>query len=406
MFEENPKLKSFFGSVYFNFLIAAILVFQFFYHGFSYCFSLNYDWQGSELTLNYSYGFIKRAFLGTIVRFFAKNLGFGYENTIIAFMDIEMLLFCSVIFVFVFYLINKYKNPALNMLILFLISTDMFGFRFYDWGQTDLVLMTLTLLAGFLIWKDRFIWLVPVITITGALIHEGYIMMFFGLVVGLLLIRCIQKKSRYYLIVLLITGFITGGLSTFLYFFSKDIILVSPKVVTDNAVAIFGETLDSYMLYYALWNKGGGLWTDGKPCLDFFIRVTALLAAMLLFSGLIYFKLRFWKTIIKSEDKKLMKFGYLMCSLLFLLTVPLIVFHCDLGRWVYDIIFVEFFIVIFLYVLGDEKIRKALPLIFKTSRANLYLIVILIIVFNHPNKQFIDDVCAIPWFLATGGFPY
>lgn len=405
--EDNRKLEKFFGSVYVNFVVLFVFVLRFIQHGIAQCTVLKMDWQGAELTLNYSYGFIKRAFLGSIVRFMANTIGMGYEKAIIVFMDLEELLFIFVFFGFILYVINKYKNVYLNMLIVFLLSTDIVGFYFFDWGEPDVVQMSLVILICTLIVKDKFIWAVPVLSLVCVLIHEGYSMMYFGLVAGLLLVSCIQNKSIRIFAVLLTTGITSAALTLYLYVFSKEVIVLTPREVVDNAIAIFGDELfGCYMLYYNIWNGGEWLFTDGLPNEAFWARVLGDSVAVVICFALIRFKYRFWKTVIKNENDKLKKFGYLCCSLVFLLMLPLVIIHCDHGRWFYSIVFEEFMLVIFLYLMGDSNVKETLPKVIRPCVGNVILMVFLFGILSLPNKQFISDLFVIPWVLITGGMPY
>lgn len=407
MRENNSKLERFFGSVYVNIVVALVVIVKFFQHGLTNCFVMNKDWQACELTLNYSYGFVKRAFLGTIVKFFAVDMGAGYEKTIITLMNLEELLFTIIFIGFVFFVINKFKDARINIIVILLFSTNILGLYYNEWGEPDLVLMALTIISCLLIVKDKFVWAVPVISALCVLIHEGYVMMYFGLVAALLLVRCIQRKDIRHLLLLGFTVVLAGALSVYLYAFSKDVINVTPLELSAAAQAIFGEEpWGVYLISYVIWNVNGWLWTDGVPNEFFFARITSLLTAVVFCIPIIACKIRFWSLVIKSEPDKLRKFGYVICSLVFLCTTPLFVVHTDWGRWFYCVLFSELLLVVFLYMMDDELIKKALTKVLKISIVNVIIIVALFFIFSRPNKEFIDDLCGIPYFLITGEFPF
>ena len=93
MFENNNRISRFLSSGYFNPVVLFIAVFRFFQFGIGNCTSVSQEWQAYELCSNYSYGFIKRSLLGTLVKLLSAVTGMEFKNTVTVFMNVEEFLF-------------------------------------------------------------------------------------------------------------------------------------------------------------------------------------------------------------------------------------------------------------------------------------------------------------------------
>ena len=406
MFENNRRLNSFLSSVYVNAVVVLAAVIRFFQFGFANCTVTSHEWQAYELCSNYSYGFIKRAFLGTIVKFLADNVGLGYEKAVMVFMNAEELVFSLLLIGLFLYVINKYKNPNLNMLIVFFMSMGLLSFYYSDWGEQDIVLMSVSMILGLMIVREKFVWAVPIITSICVLIHEGFVMMLFPMTVGLLLIQCIRKEKKErlkYFIIMMTSGFMCGCLAVYCYACSKYVINVSADQFLADAVDKLGENISAKLLIVSFWNVGPRIIENGVPTFGFWLRMFAIALALITLSPLIVSKIRFWRDLIKSEDNKLMRLAYLFCSVVFLFALPLVLSQSDEARWFYGVLFQDFMLIIFLYMLDKEKIKPGLSRYMKTSVANIILAVTYFIVFSSPNKQFIDLIFVIIPYITNWG---
>ena len=406
LLDNNSRLNKFLGSVYVNAVVALIAVFRFFQFGLAGMGSNSQNWQAYQLCSNYSYGFIKRSLLGSLVKILASVTGMEFKNAVNIFMIAEEVIFSFVFLGFLFYIINKYKNPNLNLLILFFLSTDILGFYYWDWGEQDIILIALSIVMCLMIVREKFVWAVPFIVSACVLIHEGFAMMYFGMIVGLLLIKCLRKEKRErlkYFIILMATGLMCGGFSAYCYFCTKYVINVSPEQMVSDAVSKLGESVNTVVLVENFWNVGPRIIENGVPTTGFWLRMFAIALACVILSPFIVYKVRFWRELIKGEQSKLMKLAYLFCSLVCLLALPLILLQADETRWVYGIIIQEVMLIVFLYMLDEEKIKNILGKVLKTNVLNIILIGFYLIVFNNPNKEFIDIfLVIIPYVMDWG----
>ena len=406
MFETDSRLNRFFSSVYVNAVVVFVAVLRFVQFGLNNCFSESLEWQAYELCSDYSYGFIKRSLLGTLVSFLSSVTGMEFKKAVMVFMNAEELIFSLALLGLLLYVINKYKNPNLNLLILFFLSTDVLGFYYSDWGEPDTVMITLSLVMGLLIVREKFVWAVPILASVCALIHEGFAMMYFGMIVGLLLVQCIRKKGRgrlKFFTVLMVTGFMCGCLSAYCYFCTRLVINVSPEQLLSDAVQKLGDGTNAKLLVANFWNVGAGIIQDGVPTFSFWLRMFAIACACIILLPFIIYKFRFWHDLIKSENDKLMKLAYLLCSLVFLFTLPLILTKADEARWFYSVLLQEVMLINFLYMINEDRIKAGLSRFMKTSLFNVVLIGAYFWVFSNPNKQFIDlFLVIIPYVMNWG----
>ncbi len=404
-FIENNKLRQVIGSKFFGTFVSLVFILEFLLYKYD-SLSFVYDcWAARELTANYSFGFIKRAFLGTICDFIARAEDIDYGQATLILFYIEEVFFTFVLLGILLYLINRFKDPNLNMAILLLLSTNMIGFYYNDWAEPDVTMMALTLIACYLVAKDRLLWIIPFLMGICMLIHEAYVMMYFGTVMVLLFIRFARGKGRRryrYLSVLLLSGVICTGLFIHLYFFTTKAFTITPQEFIDHSIEMYGipwshPEYGSMLndLLYAFWGMSKpmyAMWVNGHPTYDFWIRMVVVGLALLTCCSLIIVKARIYNNVIKFEPDRLVKLGYLMGAFLFLLTIPLIMVQTDEGRWFYAVIFQDFFVLIFLYLTGDERIVESMHKNVRCNLINLFIVALNACVFFNPSIQFISRI--------------
>ena len=406
MIENNERLSVFFSSRKMNLVVVVYFIFAFISRGLSNINVLIIDWQTWTLTLSYSYGFIKRALLGSIVKIFAVNLNLGYKKALMGFMSTQELLFAIVLLSFLLFMINKYKDPHLNMLITLFLSTDIVGMYFWDWGSPDALMLSITLLICLLLVRNRYIWTVPVLISLCVMIHEGYVLIFGGMVFALLLYQCIQKEGKdrkKYIVVLAASLILCGALSVYFYTCTKLAINATPSEVIEHAENILG--VNNYLanlLFCSIYGSYNEIWENGLPTELFFYTLMADAIAIVFLFPLIVYNFIFWKDIIHNEPKRIKKLGYLCFAISFLSIIPLFIFHKDHGRWFFALIFQEFMTIAFLYLSGDMKVKVSLSKHLKISLINVVLIAFYSIFFLNLDKWCINPWFGIPYAIITG----
>ncbi len=398
---ESNRIKRYLSPKIVNVVVVLLGVLKFILYGLNSLSVENSDWQAYELTANYSFGFIKRALLGTIVRFMADNMGLGYSDSVYLFMLLEEIIFTVIMFSLALCLVNKFKDPNLNLIVLLFLSTDIVGFYYFDWGEPDILLMSLTVIACILIIRDKALWLVPLLSALCVLIHEGYVSMYFGLVIALLCIMWISESGKNrarFFVTMMITGLLCTSLFLYFYLYSEKAFTITSQEFVDYSVEALGSTLTSEMnLLSAFWNIGTpafAMWENGVPTLEFWYRMIVVLFAAVLCLPLVFYKFSIWKRIIISEKNKFNRFIYLFCASFFILTIPLIVLHTDEGRWLYDLVFQEFMLLFCIYIMDHKNVRSIVSNTVKCNALNMIILIYYCVFFIRPNKQAIDDMIA------------
>ena len=389
LIDDNKGIRSKLNSRVTTILVIVLVVPKLILNCFMHVGYLMDTWPACQLCVNYSYGFVKRAFLGTIVSLFSSSTGISYENSVISMMLIEEVLFSLVILTVLIFVINSFKDESLNLLIILFISLNLMGFYYNYWGEADIVLMTLTLISCVLIVRKKLLVLVPVLVSLCVLIHEGYVMMYLGLVIALLLYAIgnnYKGSGTQYAAVLVSTVIAAFVLFVYMYFCTADSIYVTSEYFCNYLSDVFSFS-DPYLyeaVNYTYFGTGlphGAMWVEGRPTSDFYIRMLAVLINALALSPLIYYKVTFYRRLIQDESSSKNKLIWIMCSAASLLTLPLILVQTDEGRWFYDIVFSEFMIVLFLYILDSKRISFQLQKIFKCSYLNIILCVFYLLLY-------------------------
>ena len=344
-------------------------------------------WQSQELTMDYSYGFIRRGLIGSLVTLIHKCFNIEYPAAIKTVQNIGTLLFAVSILLFFYVLLKNKNEKACCYLVLVYISLDHIGFALNSYGLLDNYIMAITLLMVFLIVKDKLLFLIPFLAGICVMIHEGYPMMFFGVIVVLLIYRfCYAedgKAKRRYAIVFVLTGLIVSAL--FLYFY-----IIHPRIDNPDIEAILAscrERLGSDFKTGSLrqvWTDSvpvsdpkqavSHMWLDGKPTSLFYLYTMLPIFNIIICSPLIVMVVLFWKSMINNEKSKLKKLLLFSCSLAVFLVIPLIIFHLDQARWFYDVIFFETVVIGSMFLINANNEREVLAKLTKIGILKILLV--------------------------------
>ena len=327
------------------------------------------DWQTTELAISYQYGFIRRGVLGSIVNGLFKI----FPNTstydiVAAFHFASMLIFVVAMLLFLFYFIDKtydtpYRNPVFSCILLFM-SLGGLSFYFYDWAEADVIIIALSLLAILSIISGKCLFVIPVCCALSTMIHEGYPMMFFGIVFFLLLLKWYQAPKGHkapYFICAFVSGLVTSILFVYFYFFSGLKAGITYDQVYMNALKMTPEPL-MYNLDTILYRSGEQVSSlfnpnDKDP---FLIKAYMTVAYTLICTPVLLMIFLVMASILKQAKATLEKLIYIALFASVLLVVPLFLIHSDIGRWAYDILFHYFMVFAVLMLDKNEHLTNAI----------------------------------------------
>lgn len=373
-------------------------------------FELQHEWQVNELSFNYSYGFIKRGFVGSIVKLISSIFNIDYVTAIIIVQFVGELVFATLLFGFIIYAVKKINNKKANFIILLFFSFHIIGAYCFDWGEPDIYLISITVLMCLILLHNRFLCTIPILSAVCVMIHEGYPLMYFGIPMALLFYKTFEEKDNkkriYKGILFFVTGFTVSGLFIYFYFFSNNYVKCSSEAFISYVKNTIGEfyTQDRNILYILFdYEKGPyhAMWIDGKPTAHFGYRLIAVfmnLAVCLPFLSLLF---RFWKNVISYSESIEKKIVYVLSNSFSLLIVPLLFFQTDEVRWFYDFVFFEFFLIVSMLLFGDENLRAALNTTIVSGKKKYYYL-LYYCVFAFPDKEFISLIYTYILYLIFG----
>jgi len=382
--------KIFNNKFYFLLLVFSITIQLFRY--FDYAIYPNVlQWNTQELTMSYRYGFIRRGLLGTFTYFLYDCFNIKFIDAVSIVQSLGMILFTVSFLLFFRQLLKNEKDTTFRFAALILISLNVWGFYFNYFGLLDTYIIFFTFLMVYLIVSGKALFLIPVLAGVCLLIHEGYPMMFFGIIMALLLYRfCYSedKKERIrYGIIILTTGLVVGSLFIYSYILHpridnpdingilntcKDLLRVDyeNEIETSNIRYIWlDDKIDT-----STWHGQTNMWIDGKPTGWFYKLMTAIFLNALLLSPLFFMTVKFWVKTIKKEPEKLRKIILTLCSLMVFLSFPLIVIHLDQARWFYADVIFEIVVIGAISILNYNNERKTLSEITKLTLPRVLLV--------------------------------
>ena len=362
------------------------------------------EWCTQELTMNYTYGFIRRGLLGSFTYLIqnAFNIDFLYAVRIV--QGLGMILFTTSLLIFLWQLLKDKQNKSFCFVALALISLNLWGFHFKLYCLLDTYTFFLTILMVYLILSDKALFLIPLFAGLCELIHEGYPMMFFGIIMSLIVYRfCYaDNKNRIkYACVFIITGLVVSVLFCYSYMLHPRIENPDIELILANCRALLkNETLDTSNIRF-IWldstiisgsqHANSVLWVTGKPTEWFFKLMRIPLLNVVITSPLIFMTARFWIKIIKYEQIKLRKFLLVLCGSLVFLTLPLIIFHTDQARWFYDIVLFEVIVIGAICLKNANNERDALSSITKLTLPKMLLLVFYYVFYWNPYISFLSQ---------------
>ena len=337
------------------------------------------QWNLIIWTFDYSYGFIPRGLLGTLMQGFCALTGLQLSPDLWRATNlIGTLLFTAAILGFIFYTVKKItasqsaatsRNIKL-ITLLFLIGAGLSSY--YElFGSPDIYLILLTIPVLCLILSEKHkllqfisILILPVICM---LIHSGYVFLFFNIILALLLYKSFitrtNRVNRYYLTALIASFTACSILFIYFQFFAQVNPDITLEYVLEKASVLTVVESDTFIKYLLelLFGSSGLLGTFYGISSQW----TTLLINLVIYSPFIWLAYKLWKGMVKNATGLKQKTVYILISLGFLTTVPLFIMHVDYGRWCYAVFFYEIALMLCLTVAGDKPFITSLNDVFR-----------------------------------------
>lgn len=270
-------------------------------------------WPSQELTISYPYGFVRRGLMGSLVAIMSQLFHVELFTMILFVQLLGTAVFVGLLFFFFYLVMKESDNTSVVIMILLFLAMGGIGFYFADWGEMDIFMLSVTIIACMLIIKDKYVWLIPFLAAVCVMIHEGYVLMYLGIILALLLYRVTvetdERKKKKYWLCLFSTGLIAAVLFIYFYFFSVSVsknhideIIVNSEIFLQSQV----YTRNLKYIYEGTALPNCAMWVDGAPTPNFFIRMFAVVLNILVCLPVISIIVDFWKMVLKNyaDSKK------------------------------------------------------------------------------------------------------
>lgn len=324
------------------------------------------SYNSTMLALSYRYGFTSRALLGTIYHLINAILPIDmmqYSMTM-RFAQITTGLF----FLFLLWFARKclllckedLLKPAewlLLFFMLFVVSTFSCGYNFF---RVDLFMVAVSILAAVLLAVERAEWLVVPLSAIGVMFHQGYVFMYFNIILVLLLCKAVSedKKRTVKYGILFVLSFVLGS-ALFLWFefFSRSnggdyIELIVNEARNLSLNGGYHTTLLAHeVLGIDLSESEEGLHKINLVQLPFFTLVCM---------PYIVITVRFFVDLIKNASRKWNRWKYIFVAIGAGTMLPDFLLKIDYGRWVLAVMVYYVVVILALLVLGDAGVEQAL----------------------------------------------
>ena len=314
------------------------------------------------LALDYKNGFTSRALLGTIYHVLDRILPVNMIDYKAAFVFalVITLLFLVLMLIFAYACLSRSDrqlSDAIQVILLLFIGVSMSTFSGgYNFLRVDIFMLAVSMIAALCLISQRAAWLVIPLSAIGVMFHQGYVFMYFNIILVLLIYRCLsadndREKIQYG--VYFFASFIIGSV-LFLYFelFSRN----SGQEVYETIVAeaealsyrgIYHTTLLAHeVLGVDLGDTERGLRLVNR--IQFPIYVIVMLPFIVLFIWI------FVGIFREAKKEGINRFRYL-CVLAGPLTMlPDFLLKVDYGRWVMSVVAYYFVVLLSLLAMRDR----------------------------------------------------
>ena len=342
-------------------------------------FFLDYDervlpYNSTILAFTYKYGFISRGLAGTIYQWIDHILPVNMIDyaMVLRFTLIVTLAFYVLFFAFCYQCMKRCQEEYLGRflyLILFyaVFVVSMFAYK-RNFGRLDLYLMALTVIGTMCLIAKKAEWLIVPLSMISVMYHQGYVFMFYNILLALLVYRILSEKEKkariYYGVILLVSLIGCSALFLWFEFFSHtdgaryvDEIIANAKAMTKpfNGMTYHDTLIDHEILGIDLSDVEYPYRVMNWIEIPFFIAII---------SPYIVLAVKLFRRILARAQGKTerLKYGFLAIAAGTLL--PLFLMKCDYARWVFALISYYCMIFLALVAMGDRIVAEELTGIF------------------------------------------
>lgn len=356
------------------------------------CRGMVRSYNTTMLALSYEYGFTSRSLLGTLYHLLDAVLPLDLIDyrAVVATAYVATILFVLFVEYFLYRCLRccegemvKYGEYLALILSLCLVSTFSFPYNFF---RVDIFMILVSLLGVLCLVKERAQWLVVPLSALGVMFHQGYVFMYFNLILVLLFYRALswwkedRRKARRYSLLFALSFLVGSALFLWFEFFSRS-----------NGAAFFdtikseAEKLSYDGIYHSTLLYHEVLGIDLTSTEEEFSRVNAVQILMcgivclpMLVSGV-----RFFAGLIKKAKGASEKWKYLAVVLGAATILPDFLLKIDYGRWMAAVVVYYVGIVLALLAMKDPvmeaQVRESGESLIRRPGMALWLMIVLLL---------------------------
>lgn len=356
------------------------------------CRGMVRSYNTTMLALSYEYGFTSRSLLGTLYHLLDAALPMDLIDygAVVATAYAATVLFILFVEYFLYRCLRRCEGEMLKygeylalILSLCLVTTFSFPYNFF---RVDIFMILVSLLGVLCLMKERAQWLVVPLSALGVMFHQGYVFMYFNLILVLLFYRALswwkedRGKARRYSLLFLLSFLVGSALFLWFEFFSRS-----------NGAAFFdtikseAEKLSYDGIYHSTLLYHEVLGIDLASTEEEFSRVNAVQILMygIVCLPMLVFAVRFFAGLIKKAKGALEKWKYLAVVLGAATILPDFLLKIDYGRWMAAVAVYYVGIVLALLAMKDPvmeaQVRESGESLIRRPGIALWLMIVLLL---------------------------
>ncbi len=356
------------------------------------CRGMVRSYNTTMLALSYEYGFTSRSLLGTLYHLLDAVLPLDLIDyrAVVATAYVATILFVLFVEYFLYRCLRccegemvKYGEYLALILSLCLVSTFSFPYNFF---RVDIFMILVSLLGVLCLVKERAQWLVVPLSALGVMFHQGYVFMYFNLILVLLFYRALswwkedRRKARRYGLLFALSFLVGSVLFLWFEFFSRS-----------NGAAFFdtikseAEKLSYDGIYHSTLLYHEVLGIDLASTEEEFPRVNAVQILMcgIVCLPMLVFAVRFFAGLIKKAKGASEKWKYLAVALGAATILPGFLLKIDYGRWMAAVVVYYVGIVLALLAMKDPimetQVRESGERLIQRPGIALWIMVVILL---------------------------
>lgn len=330
------------------------------------------SYNSTMLALSYEYGFTSRSLIGTIYHILDHILPVNmmqYSMTLL-FAQICTALFFAFLLWFCFLCMKRckeeYMKPCEYLLLFFMVFTISTFSAGYNFFRVDMFMIWVSVVAAILIIYEKAEWLVVPLSAIGVMFHQGYVFMYFNIILILLIYKFFDakdpKKRRRYAI-LFAASFLTGSvLFLWFEFFSRSNgYLFYESIVEDARNLSLNGAYHTTLLDHEVLGVDLS-YTEKRFRKINFVQFPLFVMWMLPYT---ITAVGFFKRIFQRCTNLLEKGKYLFVAIGSLTMLPDFILKIDYGRWILTLVIYYAVVLLALVMMGDAYVSEELAVTYQ-----------------------------------------